>query len=101
MKSRGVEATEWVRAHIWQIGTALAVLYTGYLTGQMKAEARYEALAAEVARNEASDIARHAAIDARFAGRFEFMADAAPVINYLCSRDPECRQFYPQVEMPQ
>lgn len=91
----------WIQTHLWQIGAAAAVLYTGYLTGQMETGAKIEAMRVKHDRDIAELEKRVEAVEAKLSGRFVFMTQVVPALNLLCGKDRECREYYGLVEMPE
>tara|TARA_R100001132_G_C3256251_1_gene81753 strand:+ start:265 stop:576 length:312 start_codon:yes stop_codon:yes gene_type:complete len=91
----------WIQTHLWQIGAAAAVLYTGYLTGQMETGAKIEAMRVKHDRDLAELEKRVITNERKLGGRFTFLAQAVPAINHLCGKDKECRNYYGYVEMPE
>ena len=95
------EIAEWTKNHLWHIGAAIAVAYSGYLTGQMTMQAEIDALRVAHSRDRAEDERRLESIERRLNGRFVFLGQAVPIINLLCGQNQECRTYYGRVEMPQ
>lgn len=80
-----MKPAEWIKDNLWQIGAAVAVLYGGYLTGQLTTNARIDALQLQVDLLEA----KQARDDARFGGRSEFMVCAVRNFDRLFDRHGE------------
>lgn len=94
-------ATEWIKDHLWQIGTVIAIAYTGYLTGTMTMANDIAVVKADVARLEAR-IAKHELETKRVLdGRRGFINQTAGPVNYLCEKDEGCSRRYPAVTVPE
>lgn len=94
-------ATEWIKDHLWKIGTAIAVAYTGYLTGTINTANEMTILKADIAQLDAR-IAKHELETKRVLdGRRGFINQATGPINYLCEKDDGCTRRYPAVIVPE
>ncbi len=97
IKALGQKVLEWA---------VIAVLVgaIGYLVGNSEAArmtAEIERLRADVDRHERERIRAEEKLEAVQAGRRTFMNAAVGPLNYLCEKDPGCRERHGALTVPE
>lgn len=99
---------QWVKDHLWHIGAALSLAYSGYATGQATINQNIAAiknsnaaLELRVSQMEKREAARNQELQRKMRGRFLFMNDVASTLNYMCQQDAVCSARYPVVRVPE